>query len=464
MKRYFPVILIFSFSLNLNAFDAGEHAILGDSAFSNAFDTKPNQIKNLEAKLAYRYGQLVAMSGDMYKSIEELALDEPKLLKDYYMHNRKQLKRCIDKEVNSIKQTSEYTKCSELTLIKRKFRYLTLAHDNYTHFAWHNIKTYIEFHQRALWFAKLAYLKCTKKQLKKKHQECKANQQQIDRLVNESPYQKRLSKSYKYFKSVLSRRKLTKDYLKKQSKSRLMDLALFANAYADHFLTDAFSAGHLRIPRSQIDDFVEKSDAYAQIKTSKQKREEGSIISGALTQYLHNLDGHLAGIPVKNSRGDSFLIRGDKQLFSALNTTSIRYIDTKPSHIRIAAEAVSLSLLDIKQMVETGEKPKRYKALELVPFIDPVKAPSLIVQVSEHVKKSGSISKATKSMSSEMRNLFKTSALFLGEDYKTVFQQFVDELPLMLESLRQQITKELELPVYQGSIPKPLASALKSIQ
>jgi len=29
---------------------------------------------------------------------------------------------------------------------------IALAHDNYSHFAWHNIKKYVELHTKALWY------------------------------------------------------------------------------------------------------------------------------------------------------------------------------------------------------------------------------------------------------------------------------------------------------------------------
>ncbi len=56
-----------------------------------------------------------------------------------------------------------YGGCSKVKLVKRNFRHMVLAHDNYKHFAMHNIKEYIHLHEKTLWFAKLAYFKCTVK-------------------------------------------------------------------------------------------------------------------------------------------------------------------------------------------------------------------------------------------------------------------------------------------------------------
>ncbi|WP_144393591.1 hypothetical protein [Pleionea sediminis] len=447
------------------AFDAGEHAILGDMAMAQYFPEYENRITNLEADIDFRYGHLIAMSGDMYKSIEEMALDEPSYLKDYYLHNRKKLKECIDKEIRSIRESKEYEKCSETRMVKRKFRYLTLAHDNYSHFAWHNIKNYINFHEKALWFAQLAYLKCDKKQWNDNNAGCKEKSHELKRLVNKSSYKKRLSKKYEYLDSILARRRLTKKYLIELSKKKMIDLALFANSYADHFLSDAFSSGHLRVPRSQIDAFV---DADADIKQlfRKSKREEGSVISGALTQYLHNLDGDLVGVQVKNSRGEEFILRGDKQLFAVDNGIEMAGEPDKQMRAKLPIEAIGLSLKEVFDVIENGNYNSltTYTALQLVPFVDFDKEKSLQEIVSGHIEKEGSVKAALDKMSPEMKNLYRSAMLFEDLSYKKFFTRFSQSIDPIMQKFRRQIEKEMEEERWAERIPKALKTALVNIR
>jgi len=79
------------------AFDAGEHALIGDIGFAKANGEFPNNIKNLEADISFSYAQLVAMSGDMYVSVEEISLDDP----GFFNRNRNSLKKCINKEIGN---------------------------------------------------------------------------------------------------------------------------------------------------------------------------------------------------------------------------------------------------------------------------------------------------------------------------------------------------------------------------
>lgn len=487
------------------SFDAGEHALLGDLAMAKYFPAFNDQITNLEADISFRYGSLIAMSGDMYKSVEELALDEPAHLKGFYLNNRRKLRDCIDKEVAAIRLKKAYEKCSELQIIKRKFRYLTLAHDNYTHFAWHNIKQYVTYHKKALWFAKLAHLKCSGKQQAEQPEICQKNLKQLIALVYASDYDKKLDVQYQYFKKLLSRRKLTKWYLINLPKEKTIDLALFTNAFADHFLTDAFSSGHLRVPRAQIDAFVEASDNIKRIK-GKSLREGGSIISGALTQFLHNLDGNLDGLKVTNSRGDKFIARGDRQLFARVGSTELAGKPELNQQARIPVEAVAVSLKEVFQVISTGslsgfgvtrhedewvgnknvdsdkarqETPEHpvskteagtqelpeavYQALMLVPFVDEQHESSLAQTVKRHLKQTNSVSDALDTMSSEMKHLYRGAMLLEDQSYDQFFHLFSDKLSELMTMFKLQIVDEQQKSALFNHVPKPLLSAYKKI-
>lgn len=99
--------------------------------------------------------------------------------------------------------------------------------------------------------------------------------------------------------------------------------ALYTNAFADHFLTDAFAAGHIRVPRAEIRNWAEA-------------RGLGDKIAGALSKLLHDQDGHIDleslhgpvdendgrpedGLLVQDSTGTSWSTRCDGQLFLETN-------------------------------------------------------------------------------------------------------------------------------------------------
>ncbi|MDY7232329.1 hypothetical protein [Hyalangium rubrum] len=91
-----------------------------------------------------------------------------------------------------------------------------------------------------------------------------------------------------------------------------LDAALVRNAFADHFLTDAFASGHLRVPRNAL---------------------EG--LSGALpTRKMHD-EENVHGLWVQSASGFVWRSYGDDHL------------GTNPVHLTLTAHAVGLSLLRI---------------------------------------------------------------------------------------------------------------------
>ena len=71
------------------------------------------------------------------------------------------------------------------------------------------------------------------------------------------------------------------------------------NSFADHFLTDLFSAGHLRVPRKQLAAVVTPGEL-------------GSLIS----RFMHDEDSKF-GLKVRNAVGDEWHAYGDKRYFDA---------------------------------------------------------------------------------------------------------------------------------------------------
>jgi hypothetical protein len=122
--------------------------------------------------------------------------------------------------------------------------------------------------------------------------------------------------------------------------ARFSNRAWGTNAAADHFLTDAFSAGHLRTPRAVL------------------------LAQGALgnveSKILHDLD-NTYGVEVTNRRGDAWTAYGDDKLFSPENAENLRR----------ALVAVNLSKRDISDAIAQGTAyaiPATFAAEQLVPF------------------------------------------------------------------------------------------------
>ena len=78
-----------------------------------------------------------------------------------------------------------------------------------------------------------------------------------------------------------------------------LELAYAMNSFADHFLTDLFSAGHLRVPRKQLAAVVTPGEL-------------GSLIS----RFMHDEDSKF-GLKVRNAVGDEWHAYGDKRYFDA---------------------------------------------------------------------------------------------------------------------------------------------------
>lgn len=86
----------------------------------------------------------------------------------------------------------------------------------------------------------------------------------------------------------------------------MLDTAYAMNAFADHFLTDLFSAGHLRVPRKEL------YDALSGIG------DLGLAFSGPLVRGMHNEDGW-NGLTVRNGAGVEWVAFGDTRLLDSVS-------------------------------------------------------------------------------------------------------------------------------------------------
>lgn len=108
-----------------------------------------------------------------------------------------------------------------------------------------------------------------------------------------------------------------------------LELAYAMNAFADHFLTDLFSAGHVRVPRKAIKDNVTPADL-------------GSLIS----RFMHDEDSKY-GLVMRNAQGDTWRGYGDKRYFDTIDAANRKQI----------SQALQASANEVFQAFNSGALP-----------------------------------------------------------------------------------------------------------
>jgi hypothetical protein len=304
-----------------NRFNSGEHVWLGTQGFREACDEYPGiEFEDYATILRgetdtheqYSYGELVALSGDFYGSPDELFYKKPTWLSWLWEDNDPHdLLRYFRKEIEAIQRQVKGADVSypdyNIQFWWNAKNFTELAKNNESHFGWHNMMTYCTYHTWALDLAARAGATTGKE--------------------SESLWRK----------------------------------CLYYNAFSDHFLTDGFAAGHIRVPRKQIRDWAEETGL-------------GDTTGGFLSKLLHDQDGHRDtshidgehrderdGLQVRNSNGQEWWTRCDGQLFIDTKTESPR--------IRQPIEAVKQSVLEVFRARHTQSFPKGvFAATKFVPF------------------------------------------------------------------------------------------------
>jgi Tectonin domain len=126
-----------------------------------------------------------------------------------------------------------------------------------------------------------------------------------------------------------------------------LELAFAMSAFADHFLSDLFSSGHLRTPRKEL--------YYATTIGAT-----GSLLS----RYMHNEDSR-CGLNVSNQRGEVWRAYGDDRYFDTVNNENKIRVD----------QAVQVSVDEIFTAFLTGvplTDPTLYLALTCIPNLQEV--------------------------------------------------------------------------------------------
>lgn len=291
-----------------------EHKQLGDLGFEKACDLVTNsgieackslRIDRADRKLPMTYGQVLSL-GDFYLQPDKAFTETRRV------NSIEKLFRCIDKEGKVHEEQkhnpeADYPDCTWVNVLYGG-DYLNVVTKNYEHFAWDNMRAYVYYHERAIAYARAAF---------------KAKNKGRDKIAE-----------------------------------RLLNKALYINAFSDHFLTDAFAAGHLRVPRFELKKWAKENTAPL----------VGSYIGDALGMILHDYEGRNSwhkevGLKVKNALGYEWVTRSDKQLNVCAKEDDM--------HIQMPLQAVVASLVEVFTAYQTGQKPEgTFAATWYVPFPD----------------------------------------------------------------------------------------------
>ncbi|QDP72684.1 phospholipase [Legionella israelensis] len=119
-----------------------------------------------------------------------------------------------------------------------------------------------------------------------------------------------------------------------------LELAYAQNAFANHFLTDAFSSGHMRTPRQAIDKDIHLP----------------AVLKLLIANLMHDEDNRL-GLNVINAQGLSWKAYGDGYLFT----------EEAQMQRLILTQAMQQSADSVYEVAMTGKLPKFYPELNLFP-------------------------------------------------------------------------------------------------
>jgi hypothetical protein len=265
-------------------FEGGEHTAIGDDiflSFDAAHDKKAKDVPlRLPNELALTYGQVLALGGDFY-GIPDRPISEGSTPAD-------RLQRFIAAyESLAVLPASRAEATKILTVMKKEIDAVNQAiadgkepHEAYDALGdtlseeWNRITGGGSF--VSAMFPLGRYLKLA------------AN--------NADHFAQYAQLAYIAGHSVALQHALT---AKTSQDKKLLEQAYAMNAFADHFLTDLFSSGHLRVPRKEIAAAVTPSDL-------------GSLI----TRFMHDEDSKF-GLKVRNDNGDQWRAYGDKRYFDS---------------------------------------------------------------------------------------------------------------------------------------------------
>lgn len=126
------------------------------------------------------------------------------------------------------------------------------------------------------------------------------------------------------------------------------------NAFANHFLTDLFAAGHLRVPRLELHTFG---------GAIKDPLDLGC--GDLMAKAMHDED-NTWGLCVSNKKGNKWRCFGDAELLTEKNLMNYQ----------IAKNAIQASVDEVYEAYQDKSYDKSYKALDYIPDLDALKDPN----------------------------------------------------------------------------------------
>lgn len=352
----------------------GEHIYLADLGVVKACEEVgatdcplTKRIPRNDGKFLYSYGEISTL-GDFYATAEEIYNENGDNISEKQLGN---IFSCMNNQRESFEKQKEIPgvelpECGMVYKDNAK-NMVELVRTNYAHFGWNNMVTYVSYHQKALDMAIKAHS-----------------------LQNSNP----------------------------SLAQKTLQNALFINGFADHFLTDAFSSGHIRVPRKQLKEWAEKNMA------GFFKADKGNIISLAFhDRESKDRNGNEIGLTVENSLGQKWKAQSDGKLNEC----------TADDELPIAnpINAVYHSVREVLYAYKSGSVSNgKFEATLLVPF--PVDGDSF----SSRYPVDDNLDETVVWLRSDL--MFPLNIILTHENVKT----FLKSLPEIMQIFRQEVQGE----------------------
>ncbi|CEG57997.1 conserved exported protein of unknown function [Legionella fallonii LLAP-10] len=125
-----------------------------------------------------------------------------------------------------------------------------------------------------------------------------------------------------------------------------LELAYAMDAFAAHFLSDRFAAGHLRTPKGELKHKVTPA-----------------VLGSLLSNYMHNEENKY-GLYVHNAQGDRWRVYGDFSYFNPMNEINRQML----------LKALQRSADELFEAYNSGAIPVQSSVLTMVPHAEPFNA------------------------------------------------------------------------------------------
>ncbi|HAT2009082.1 TPA: phospholipase [Legionella pneumophila] len=120
-----------------------------------------------------------------------------------------------------------------------------------------------------------------------------------------------------------------------------LEIAYAMDAFACHYLSDHFAAGHLRTPREELSAIITPT-----------------VLGALLSNYMHNEENKY-GIHVTNNLGEQWMVYGDYSYFNPFNQTNQQML----------LKALQASADEIFEAYYSGVLPEKNQIEDMIPHI-----------------------------------------------------------------------------------------------